>query len=485
MTAKKPEQDQPEVGRRIFIKRSLLAATVISMPSLLTACGGGSGNSNASGDGAQASQSASSSSTSSSSSRASVASTASFAVLSDIHLYDLDSLGSNADLATYLTQDRKMLKESVPTFTSALADIATWNVDFLLISGDLTKDGELVNHKLLISKLKAFGKPVYVIPGNHDINNPNAKSYNGTTTAVDQVTPATFKSLYADYGYGSAIYTDSNSLSYIAEPVSGVWLFAIDSCKYANNATLGYPVTSGAISSATLTWITDKLAEAKAKGKTVIGMMHHGLIEHFSGQSTLFSEYLVDDRANVAARLAAAGLKVMFTGHFHANDAVSATYSGHTLYDVETGSTVTAPCPYRLCKYDRAAATLAISTSVVSSITVTNSQSDYTNASAQTFQAFAKDYLTTGLDTLVTAMLVADYGITDTTTQQQLLALIVPAMVAHYAGDEKLTSSATLATLQYMAASTDATTKLVGQMVLSLWNDAAPSDNSPTLSLSA
>lgn len=481
MTAKKPEHDRPEIGRRIFIKRSLIAATVISLPPLLAACGGGS-SSDSTGSGSQTSQSGGSSSASSSSS---AVSTASFAVLSDIHLYDLDTLGSNADLTTYLTQDRKMLKESVPTFTSALADIATWNVDFLLISGDLTKDGELVNHNLLVSKLKAFGKPVYVIPGNHDINNPNAKSYNGTTASVDQVTPAAFQTLYADYGYGSAIYTDSNSLSYIAEPVSGVWLFAIDSCKYSNNATLGYPVTSGAISSATLTWITDKLAEAKTKGKTVIGMMHHGLIEHFSGQSTLFSEYLVDDRASVAAALAAAGLQVMFTGHFHANDAVSATYSGNTIYDVETGSTVTAPCPYRLCKYDRAAATLAISTSVVTSITVTNSNSDFTNSSSETFQAFAKDYLTTGLDTLVTAMLVADYGITDTTTQQQLLALIVPAMVAHYAGDEKLTDATTLATLQYMAASSDATTKLVGEMVLSLWNDAAPSDNSPTLSLSA
>jgi hypothetical protein len=481
MTVKKPNNGEPAMTRRIFIQRSLVAATVISLPSLLAACGGGSSGSNDSADSATSSNATSSSSSSSSS----AASTASFAVLSDVHLYDLDTLGSNADLTTYLTQDRKMLKESVPTFTSALADIATWNVDFLLISGDLTKDGELVNHKLMASKLKAFGKPVYVIPGNHDINNPDAKSYNGTTAAVDQVTPATFQSVYADYGYGKAIYTDSNSLSYIAEPVSGVWLFAIDSCKYSNNAALGYPVTSGAISTATLGWITDKLAEAKVKGKTVIGMMHHGLIEHFAGQSSLFAEYLVDDRANVAATLAAAGLKVMFTGHFHANDVVSATYSGNTLYDVETGSTVTAPCPYRLCKFDRSAATLAISTSVVSAITVTNSNSDYTNSSSQTFQAFAKDYLTTGLNTLVTAILVADYGITDSTTQQQLLALIVPAMVAHYAGDESLTDSTTLATLNYMAASTSATTKLVGQMVLSLWNDAAPADNKLTLSFSA
>lgn len=460
-----------QTGRRIFIKRTLLAATVLSLP-VFSACGGGSGS-----DDSERSESSSSSSSSS----ASVATTAKFAVLSDPHLYDLDTLGSNSDLTTYLAADRKMLKESVPIFDAAMADIATWEVDFLLIAGDLTKDGELVDHNLMAARLASFGKPVYVVPGNHDVNNPDAKSFGTTTTSVTQVSPSDFKSIYAGCGYDSALYTDSDSLSYIAEPVSGVWLFAIDSCKYTNNATLGYPVTSGAISSTTLAWITTKLAEAQSLGKVVIGMMHHGLIEHFSGQSTLFADYLVDERASVAATLAAAGLTVMFTGHFHANDVVAATYSDTTVYDVETGSLVTAPSPYRLCTFDRSAGTLSIATSVVKSITVTNAASDYT--SGEDFQTYATDYLTTGLETLVSSLLQSSYGITDATTIAQAQALIVPAMVAHYAGDESLTDATTLATLTGMASSSNSTYQLIGNIVLALWNDGSPADNTVSLPL--
>ncbi|KAF7598500.1 MAG: metallophosphoesterase [Candidatus Dactylopiibacterium carminicum] len=474
MTARKPETDAQQSARRTFIKRTLLAATVLSLPPLLAACGGGS-------DGDEATTPGGGSSSSSSSASSSAKSTAKFAVLSDIHLYDIDALGSNADLAAYLTLDRKMIKESVPIFAAAMDDIATQDVDFLLITGDLTKDDERVNHELLAAYLKDFGKPVYVIPGNHDVNNPDAKGFGSTTTAVAQVSPAEFRSLYADCGYGTAIHTDPDSLSYIVEPTEGLWLFAIDSCKYADNLSLGHPVTSGAIGSATLAWLTGKLAEARAQGKQVMGMMHHGLIEHFAGQSLLFPEYLVDDRAAVAAALAAAGLGVMFTGHFHANDLVRATYDGKTIHDVETGSTVTAPCPYRLCSLDTVAGTLSIATSVVDDITVTNSASDYVNGAD--FQAYAQEYLSTGLKTLVSGMLQAAPYSLPSAAVAQVLPLIVPAMVAHYAGDEALTDATTLATLQAMAGSTDANTALIGQMVLSLWNDAAPADNTLSLTL--
>lgn len=55
--------------------------------------------------------------------------------------------------------------------------------DVLLVSGDLTKDGELESHEQLAERLEKFkkevpGVKVYVINGNHDINNENAKNYN-------------------------------------------------------------------------------------------------------------------------------------------------------------------------------------------------------------------------------------------------------------------------------------------------------------------
>lgn len=446
-----PSQPSSPLARREFLKRSLLTAGVITLPMSLAACGGGDG------DSAPA---------------VTPSSTTRFAVLSDPHLYDLATLGDSAELDAYLVQDRKMIKDAVQIFDAALADIKTQNVDFVMICGDLTKDGERVNHSLMASRLAALGKKAYVIPGNHDVNNPDAKSFKTVpAAATPSVTPAEFRQIYADCGYGSALYTDPNSLSYVAEPADGVWLFAIDSCQYVNNIAKGSPVTAGAINSLTLGWIEARLQEARRLGKIVIGMMHHGLIEHFPGQSMLFAEYLVNDRETVAAALAAAGLGVVFTGHFHANDVVAKTYGTATLYDVETGSTVTAPSPYRLVSLDRSTRQLAISTSVVSK--TANHPAD--------FQAYAKTYLTEGLNTLVGYMLSSPPYSLPAAQVKALLPLIVPAMVAHYAGDEKLTDASVQATLTGMAASSDPNVKMIGQLVLGLWNDPAPADN--TLSL--
>ena len=55
--------------------------------------------------------------------------------------------------------------------------------DALILSGDLTQNGEKVNHEELAKKLRLLesqGVPVVVIPGNHDINHPSAASFEGT-----------------------------------------------------------------------------------------------------------------------------------------------------------------------------------------------------------------------------------------------------------------------------------------------------------------
>ena len=51
----------------------------------------------------------------------------------------------------------------------------------LLVSGDLTKDGELEGHKEFSARLQQVqkdvpGMKVYVINGNHDVRNENART---------------------------------------------------------------------------------------------------------------------------------------------------------------------------------------------------------------------------------------------------------------------------------------------------------------------
>jgi 3',5'-cyclic AMP phosphodiesterase CpdA len=440
-----------------FMKHLYLPTLLLVL--LLAACGGSDNGTAASGV---------------SSSTGSAAASARFAVFSDPHLYDLSTLGTSSELDAYLLSDRKMLKDSSEILDSVVSDLKSTPLDFVLVTGDLTKDGELVNHQLMAKKLAALeagGKKVFVIPGNHDIYNPHAKSYlTVPASAVTQVSPADFKAVYRDFGFSEAIYTDSNSLSYIAEPVSGVWLFAIDSCQYASDST--EPITAGKVRAATQEWIVAKLQEARQKGKQVIGMMHHGIAEHYTGQATVFPEYVVDGYAALGETLVKNGLNVMFTGHYHANDVASSTFAAGTLYDVETGSTVTAPSPYRIVDYSIAGKQLAISTRTVTA----------TASHPNDFVSYAKAYLIDGMTTLTTAQLQSAYGL-DATTAASLAPMIANSFAAHYAGDEKLSDATTIATLSAMLSSSVTAIRTLAQQLYTLWTDTGPADNTVTLTL--
>ena len=67
-------------------------------------------------------------------------------------------------------------------------------------------------------------------------------------------------------------------------------------------------------------WAFSVLREAEAKGIIVLGMMHHGLVEHMPYQSAFFPAYLVEEWELHAELLADAGMPLIFTGHFHSND---------------------------------------------------------------------------------------------------------------------------------------------------------------------
>ena len=274
-----------------------------------------------------------------------------FAVISDLHVYD-PSLGSGcAAFETVMQADRKLLLDSIELLEYAIQDILRSDAQFVLISGDLTKDGERVCHEIAadrLARLTDAGLKVYVVPGNHDIDNPEAVSFAGDATApVDTVSAEEFTRIYADFGYGGALYRDGDSLSYVAEPVDGLWLLALDACRYRENQPGHEPVIGGKISQATADWIADVLSEARHQGKAVMVMAHHGMVEHWDGQRKLHPDYLIHDYAHVGEFLASYNVRLAFTGHYHAQDVTRGVFGDTFLYDVETGSLVTAPCPIR------------------------------------------------------------------------------------------------------------------------------------------
>ncbi len=278
---------------------------------------------------------------------------AEFAVISDLHVYDPALGATGAAFEKKMSEDRKLLLDSVELLDYAIGDILSSNARFVLISGDLTKDGEAVCHAIAAEKLKRLtdaGVKVYVVPGNHDVSNPDAASYSGDTESpVESVSPGEFAQIYAPFGYGEAIERDADSLSYVAEPMDGLWILALDSCRYRENAAAGEAVVGGKLSQATVDWVIKVLQRAKSEQKAVVAIMHHGVVEHWDGQRTLHGDYLVEDYAHFGELLASYGVRLVFTGHYHALDAVRGDFGGDYIYDLETGSLITAPCPIRYC----------------------------------------------------------------------------------------------------------------------------------------
>ncbi|MFO8061863.1 MAG: metallophosphoesterase, partial [bacterium] len=278
-----------------------------------------------------------------------------FMVFSDPHLYSIE-LGTGTELfEEYLNSDRKMLALSEEILSKATQIVIDSAPNFLIIPGDMTKDGELLNHQLMtkyLSEIEDNDIAVYVIPGNHDINNPHAFAYTDTSkTRVPTISPDEFNDIYNEFGYGEALYRDAASLSYIAQPVEGLWILGIDACYYEDNFKDNYPATEGRIRPRTMQWIEERLKEARKRDIAVIAMMHHGLTEHFTDQKAHYPPYVVDNHKEVSSSFAEWGIDLCFTGHFHANDITRADTDNGPIYDIETGSLVTYPAPLRTVQF--------------------------------------------------------------------------------------------------------------------------------------
>ncbi len=355
------------------------------------------------------------------------------AILSDVHLMAPELLkkpGKAFD--EYIAQDRKLLRESPELLDSAFAHVLAANPQVILITGDLTKDGELLSHELLVKRYlqpaRERGIRLFVIPGNHDVNNPHAKVYNGDRTERTTTVSATdFARIYSDYGYGEALARDTASLSYVVQLDSRTRLIAVDACRYEDNDfDKDICVTGGRIKPATMAFIRRQSEDAHRLGQDVLMTMHHGIVSHFNWQDRVMGEYLVDNWKKCAKEIAGMGIKVCFTGHFHAQD-VSAR---NGLYDMETGSTVSYPHPYRFVDVDTDKGTLSVRSERVASLTSLCNGDETLEAKSE---RYARSALSSAMEGMVPGKVPA-------TVKSECTAVLGEAYAMHLAGDERPTA---------------------------------------------
>jgi hypothetical protein len=400
-----------------------------------------------------------------------------FAVISDPHCYDATVLGAEGQaFAQEIAANVKMFVESAEIDGEALRMVKAAGVEFLLVPGDLTWNGERVNHECfaaMLADLERAGVQVYVVPGNHDIRNPEASSFGPEgRKPVPGVTPGEFAEIYREFGYGEALRRDPASLSYVAEPVPGLWLLGIDSCRYAENTPTEGPVTSGRLDPDRIAWIENVLTDALRLGKAVAVFMHHGVVEHYRYQTKTFGECLVEDFPEIARLLAAYGVRVAFTGHYHAQDAALARFpDGSFLLDVMTGSLVTTPC-VRFVTLD-AGSGMAIHSEPIASL-------PSFAAAGVNFGTYVRAFIHERIaDVAVQQMRKRHVPARDAAA---LAPQMADALLANFRGDERFCGTERLSTrgLSLMGRLVAAIQK---PRVESLWDDLEPADNDLVIDL--
>lgn len=281
------------------------------------------------------------------------------AIISDLHVMVPELLVSEGNaFEEYLARDRKMLRESVEILDTLVGCILELKPDLVLVTGDLTKDGERVSHEQVAAQLERLtdaGIQVLVVPGNHDINNPDAKIFDGdNATSTDTITRREFASIYRHAGYGSNSRRDPDSLSYCCDVTDSLSILAIDACMDRFNTFVSrgdardHCKTSGHLEPSTQQWLVEQAKQATDAGRRVIAMMHHHLVPHFHMEETLAAPYMVDDAGQLCQRLIEAGVHVIFTGHLHISDVSQVNLQPGTMVEIATAAAVGYPCQWRV-----------------------------------------------------------------------------------------------------------------------------------------
>lgn len=260
--------------------------------------------------------------------------------------------------------DGKQLAYSGEMLDALEYDIGIQHPAAVIISGDLTNNGEKASHQDLAKHLKSIeqrtGTRVYVIPGNHDLQNPWARSFEGERqVAADSISPKAFRRIYGAFGYDEAVLADKASLSYLAAPAEDLWLLMLDSSQSRNNKRLGRPQLDGQLSASTLAWIGECGRLAADNGAHIVAVMHHSLLDH---SEFIQNGFTVNNNTQVIEALVQSGVAAVFSGHIHIQDIRQYSADGTNIYDIAGSALSVYPHQYGVLNYSPAGRTLDYST---------------------------------------------------------------------------------------------------------------------------
>ncbi len=295
------------------------------------------------------------------------------ATLSDLHYYPESLAGSKGEAFYDYLRGANCVYDTLygvldSAFDALAAHAKEQGLKYVVICGDLTTNGEYEGHVELADRLRAFeqssGLKVFVINGNHDINNSLASSFNvlgGGRQPAARTSAKQFAEIYHDFGFDQADSTFSDydtgkagALSY-ALSLDGYRFIMIDAGKYSADHTAkgkDEHETGGDITPELLAWIGEQAAAAKENGETPIAFTHWNLSEMNYMHGEVMRGFVIDNGPVLQETFADMGIHYVFSGHQHVSD-IDVTYSdaGEPLYSVITPTLTQYPFAFRETRF--------------------------------------------------------------------------------------------------------------------------------------
>lgn len=229
-------------------------------------------------------------------------------VASDLH-YLAPSLTDHGALFRRVMEagDGKVTELCDEITDAFLEEVKAEEPDALILTGDISFNGEQESHLALAEKLAALeeaGVPVLVLPGNHDLYRSCYSFLGDEVEQVESVSAEEFAAIYGAFGLDEALSRDDDSLSYLARINDTTRVLMLDADT---------PHDFCSLSDKTLSWIERRLSEAAVEGKRMLVACHQNLYKH----SMFGAGYVLGCSDELHALLEKYGAELMLSGHMH------------------------------------------------------------------------------------------------------------------------------------------------------------------------
>ena len=234
-------------------------------------------------------------------------------VVTDLHYLEPSLYqGSDLFIRSLRNGDGKMTQRGEELMEALLLQIQAEKPDALMVTGDLSFNGEQLSHLALAKwfhRVEEAGVPVWVIPGNHDIRSPRPMGFaEGLVYGTEGVTPEDFASIYGDF-MGDYPKSGEAGFSYAVPVGDDLWVAMTDVSCYREVGR-----TEGIFTDAHAAWLEKTLARAEREQKKVITASHHNLLPHSSFSPESFVMFGNEKMAALARRY---GVEINLCGHIH------------------------------------------------------------------------------------------------------------------------------------------------------------------------